>query len=50
MANAHLRLAFASETANENHVSFREAPFFSNTRGTSRFPAPLDAHAPETGP
>jgi hypothetical protein len=50
MANAHLRLAFASETANGNHVSFREAPFSTNTRGTSRFPALLDAHGPETGP
>ena len=50
MANAHLRFAFASEMANGNHVSSREAPFFSKTRGTSGLPTPLHAHGPETGP
>jgi hypothetical protein len=49
MANAHLRLAFASELANGNHVSSREAPFFSKTRGSSRLSAILHAHGSETG-
>ena len=36
MTNAPLRLAFASERANGNHVSSREAPFFLRAWGTGR--------------
>jgi len=46
MSNARLRLAFASENANGNHVSSCEVLFFLKARGTSRFPAPLPAHRP----
>ena len=35
--NARLRLAFASERANGNDVSSREALFFLRAWGTSRF-------------
>ena len=51
MSNARLRVAFASETANGNHVSSREAAFFLRAWGTSRFPTLLPAHGPdEAGP
>ncbi len=50
MSNTRLRLAFASGKANGDHVSSREAPFFSRVWGTSRFPTPLHAHGPESGP
>lgn len=46
MSNPRLRLAFASENANGNHVSSCEVPFFFKARGTSRFPAPRTAHQP----
>ena len=39
--NARLRLAFAREKANGNHVSSCEAPFFLRAWGTPRFPTPL---------
>jgi hypothetical protein len=39
--NARLRLAFAREKANGNHVSSCETPFFLKSWGTSRFPTPL---------
>ena len=38
--NARLRLALAGET-----MFPPPAPFFLRARGTSRFPAPLPAHA-----
>ncbi len=44
MSTARQRLAVASEKANGNHVSSREAPFVLRVQGTSRFPAPLHAH------
>jgi hypothetical protein len=50
MSNARLRLAFASERVNGNHVSSREAPFFLRAWGTSRFPTPLPVHGPVSGP
>ncbi len=45
MANAHLRIAFVGETTFPPR-----APFLLKTWGTSRFPTPLHAHGPETGP
>ena len=45
LSNARLRLAFARETMFPSR-----APFFSRAWGTSRFPTPLHAHEPETGP
>ena len=50
MSNARVRLAFASGDDSGNHVSSREAPFFSRAWGTSPFPALLHAHGPEIGP
>ena len=49
MTNARLRLAFASDETSETMFPPR-APFFLKTWGTSRFPTPLHAHRPETGP
>jgi hypothetical protein len=45
MTNAPLRLAFAGKT-----MFPPRAPFFLKTWETFRFPTPLPAHAPETGP
>jgi len=45
MSTARLRLAVVGEAM----VPAR-APFFSTAWGTSRFPTPLPAHGPETGP
>ncbi len=45
MSNARLWLAFAGET-----MFPPRAPFFLKAWGTSRFPTPLHAHVPETGP
>ena len=49
MNTARIRLAVASEMANGNHVSSREAPFFSRARGTSRF-LRGGTHGSPTGP
>jgi hypothetical protein len=49
MSNARLRLAFASEEGDGNHVSSREAPFVQKAWGTARFPTPLPAHGPQVG-
>ena len=49
MSTARLRLAFASEVANGNHVSSREAPFFLRAWGTCRYPTPLPAHRRKVG-
>ncbi len=43
MSNARFQLAFAEDT-----MFPLRAPFFLETRGTSRFPTPLDAHELET--
>ena len=45
MSTARLRLAVAGET-----MSPPRAPFYLKVWGTSRFPTPLPAHGPETGP
>jgi hypothetical protein len=46
MSTSRFQLAVAREGLNGNHVSSREAPFFSRAWGTSRFPTPLHAHGP----
>jgi hypothetical protein len=45
MSTARLRLAVAGET-----MFPPRAPFFLRAWGTSRFPTPLHAPGPETGP
>jgi hypothetical protein len=63
MSTARLRLTVAGETmfphafprqesaeADSCLATTEGAPFFLKAWGTSRFPTPLHAHGPETGP
>jgi hypothetical protein len=63
MSTARLQLAVVGETmfphafprrkfarANFRLARVMRAPFFLKAWGTSRFPTPLHAHGPETGP